>query len=162
MLVRLVINKRLCYGYSVLPTKTIFVPRKYNITVREKFYGIIINRCFETMRQKQNKKIPMQQCMVSIYPFLYVKYPTAQVTWKQEIIKIQFVCHLHEKITNDLDIEKGYFIFTPSGETIILTIHHDIFLPSLQHTVLVYYGADPLEWWQFMGNRLLGGALEVQ
>ena len=58
-------------------------------------------------------------------------------------------------------LEKGYFIFTTSGETTIITIHHAIFLPTLQHTLLVYDGAYTLKWWQFMGNRLLGGALEV-
>ena len=64
-----------------------------------------------------------------------------------------------KKIINDLNIEKRYFIFTPSVETIILTIHHDISIPTLQHTVLVYYGADPLKWWQFIWHGLSVGAL---
>ena len=48
-----------------------------------------------------------------------------------------------------------------SGEIIILTIHHDIFIPTIQHTLLFKDGADTLKWWQFMGNWPLGGSLEV-
>ena len=34
-------------------------------------------------------------------------------------------------ITNDLDIEKSYFICDTLGETIILTIHHTIYIPTI-------------------------------
>ena len=57
--------------------------------------------------------------------------------------------------------KKSYFICAPSLETIILTIHHDIYIPTIQHTLLIYDADDPLEWQKSMRYSHRGGALEV-
>ena len=58
-------------------------------------------------------------------------------------------------------LKNRYFICAPSGETIILIIHHDISVPTTQHTLLVYDADNPLKWWKLMGHMTSGGALEA-
>ena len=99
--------------------------------------------------------------MVSIYLFLYINIQLHRSPRIREYYRYNMFCHLHEKSTNGLYIEKSYSICATSEESIILTIHHDISIHTIQNTLLIYHYYNPIKWWKLMVHRPCGSAFEV-